>query len=177
MAGIIISTCLTTWGWIATAASARGVTTISLPVPSSEQALSAAQRYCPEGRPGSTQQLIELQEKLQRYFRAELVDWGDTVLDVSCATPFLARVWSIVRAIPRGQVRTYRWVAQQVGSPQGARAIGQAMANNPFPIVVPCHRVVGHDGRLTGFGGGLEMKERLLRMEGAWPWAPRLLDE
>jgi len=88
-------------------------------------------------------------------------------LDMQGATEFLARVWDVVRAIPRGQVRSYSSVAQQVGSPHGARAVGRAMDINPFPIVVPCHRVVGKHGQLTGFGGGLDMKSRLLALEGA----------
>jgi len=66
-----------------------------------------------------------------------------------------------------GQVRSYDWVARRAGSSRAARAVGQAMAANPFPVVVPCHRVVGKDGQLTGFAAGLDMKRRLLKMEGA----------
>jgi len=76
-------------------------------------------------------------------------------------------VWEVARAIPRGETRTYGQIARQVGSPRAARAVGQAMANNPWPVIVPCHRVLGSDGRLTGFGGGLEMKRRMLEMERA----------
>jgi methylated-DNA-[protein]-cysteine S-methyltransferase len=115
---------------------------------------------------GTSPHLAALQPKLERYFRGEDVSFQDEALDIQEASSFLAHVWDVVRAIPRGQVRSYGWVAQQVGSPHGARAVGLAMAINPFPIVVPCHRVVGKHGQLTGFGGGLEMKSRLLAMEG-----------
>ena len=93
------------------------------------------------------------------------MDFRDVLLDTRRATAFQLRVWDVVRGIPRGQVQSYAWVAAQAGSPQAARAVGQAMASNPFPIVVPCHRVVGQDGGLTGFGGGLNMKRDLLRLE------------
>jgi O-6-methylguanine DNA methyltransferase len=71
------------------------------------------------------------------------------------------------REIPYGQTRSYGWLAARAGKPQAARAVGQAMAANPWPIIVPCHRVVSSNGHLGGYGGGLGMKERLLRLEGA----------
>jgi len=109
--------------------------------------------------------LASLHRKLSSYFLGQRVEF-DEVLDPHGATDFQKRVWNIVRSIPYGQVRSYGWVAVQAGSPHAARAVGQVMANNPFPIIVPCHRVVGQAGALTGFGGGLEMKLRLLAMEG-----------
>lgn len=164
---VIISACQTAWGWVGMAVSTTGLLRIILPVGSREEALAAVQRDWPSAPEGVNPHLATLQPKLQRYFRGEGVGFQDEVLDLQGATAFLARVWDEVRAIPRGQVRSYSWVAQQVGSPRGARAVGLAMAINPFPIIVPCHRVVGKHGQLTGFGGGLEMKGRLLAMEGA----------
>jgi methylated-DNA-[protein]-cysteine S-methyltransferase len=107
-----------------------------------------------------------LSDKLRRYFDGEPVAF-DEPLDPGIGTAFQRRVWAATRAIPRGQTRTYGQLAREVGSPGAARAVGQAMAHNPWPVIVPCHRVVGHDGRLTGFGGGLAMKERMLAMEHA----------
>jgi methylated-DNA-[protein]-cysteine S-methyltransferase len=75
-------------------------------------------------------------------------------------------VLETVRSIPHGEVRSYGWVARQIGKPKAARAVGQALAANPMPLVVPCHRVIGSDGSLTGFTGGLKMKKRLLELEG-----------
>ncbi len=82
--------------------------------------------------------------------------------------PFCQAVWKACAQIPRGQVRTYGWVARSIGKPGAARAVGQALAKNPFAPAVPCHRVVGADGRLTGFSapGGVAAKRRLLQREG-----------
>ena len=83
--------------------------------------------------------------------------------------PFCQAVWKACAEIPRGQVRTYGWVARRIGRPKAARAVGQALGRNPFAPAVPCHRVVGADGRLTGFSapGGVAAKRRLLKKEGA----------
>ena len=82
--------------------------------------------------------------------------------------PFYQKVWRACATIPKGQVRTYGWVARRIGKPGAARAVGQALGKNPFAPVVPCHRVVGADGRLGGFSapGGVEAKRKLLRKEG-----------
>ncbi len=84
----------------------------------------------------------------------------------SMLDPFDARALAAARKIPYGQVRTYGWLAEAAGRPGAARAAGQAVARNPFPIIIPCHRVIAADGRLGGFGGGLEMKRKLLELEG-----------
>lgn len=81
------------------------------------------------------------------------------------ATAFQHRVWEALRAIPRGETRTYAQIAEAVGSPQAVRAVGAACGANPLAVVVPCHRVVGADGRLTGYRWGVERKQRLLAME------------
>jgi methylated-DNA-[protein]-cysteine S-methyltransferase len=82
-------------------------------------------------------------------------------------TPFQRRVWDAMRAIPPGETRTYRDLAAAAGNVKAVRAVGQASGRNPVGIVIPCHRVVGSDGTLTGYGGGLERKQWLLRHEGA----------
>ena len=91
----------------------------------------------------------------------------DVDLELSWVTPFRREVLLACAAIPRGQVATYAELARRVGSPNAARAVGNTMRTNPIPIVIPCHRIVGSDGTLTGFGGGLDVKARLLQMEGA----------
>lgn len=91
----------------------------------------------------------------------------DLDLDLSWVTPFRRRVLSECAAIPRGQVITYAELARRAGSPNGARAAGNVMRTNPIPIVIPCHRVIGSNGSLTGFGGGLDVKAQLLQLEGA----------
>ena len=80
-------------------------------------------------------------------------------------SPFQRRVYAVVRRIPRGQVRSYQWVAAQLGNPKAARAVGQALNRNPSPDLTPCHRVVRADGSLGGYAWGLAKKRRLLRQE------------
>ncbi len=82
-------------------------------------------------------------------------------------TPFQHRVWAELRTIPRGKTVTYGELAADLGMPGAARAVGSAVARNPISIVVPCHRVVGADGSLTGYAGGVERKRELLAIEGA----------
>ena len=84
-------------------------------------------------------------------------------------TAFQQRVLHLTSAIPAGALRTYGQLARDVGSPHASRAVGQALGRNPVPIVIPCHRVVGSNGRLTGYSGGrgIESKRWLLRLEGA----------
>ena len=103
--------------------------------------------------------------------RGERVDLSSIRLDLERVSPFEARVYAIARAIPPGQVLTYGEIAHQLGDKQLAREVGQAMGRNPWPIVVPCHRVVGAGGKLVGFSapGGVETKQRMLAIEGYLP--------
>ena len=84
-------------------------------------------------------------------------------------TEFQLRVWQALARIPHGSTSTYAEQARAIGSPDAVRAVGAANGRNPLPIVLPCHRVIGTDGALVGFGGGLPVKEFLLRLEGALP--------
>lgn len=94
------------------------------------------------------------------------------VLDkMSSYPPFYQKVWKACAEIPKGETRTYGWIAKRIGKPKAARAVGQALGKNPFAPTVPCHRVVGSTGKLTGFSapGGVAAKRKLLEKEGAWP--------
>jgi methylated-DNA-[protein]-cysteine S-methyltransferase len=106
-------------------------------------------------------------EMLKRYFKGERQTFNEIPVDLSVVTPFRRRILELVRAIPFGEVRTYGQIAGLAGAPGAARAIGGAMASNPLPVIIPCHRVVAGDGRLTGFTapGGIACKEYLLRLE------------
>ncbi len=81
-------------------------------------------------------------------------------------TPFRMSVWQKLRDVPYGQTASYKDIAIAVGNPQGARAVGQANNRNPIPIIIPCHRIIGSNGDLVGYGGGLDMKKKLLGLEG-----------
>jgi methylated-DNA-[protein]-cysteine S-methyltransferase len=80
-------------------------------------------------------------------------------------TPFQMSVWSVLREIPYGRVVSYQWVADRIGKPRAVRAVGAANGHNPISIIIPCHRVIGKDGCLTGYGGGLDVKQKLIRLE------------
>lgn len=101
---------------------------------------------------------------LRRYLDGQRCDL-DAFLSPD-GTPFQQAVWQTTRGIPYGEVRSYSWVANQIGNPKGVRAVAQALAANPLLLFVPCHRVVRNNGELGGFGCGLEIKLRLLALEG-----------
>jgi methylated-DNA-[protein]-cysteine S-methyltransferase len=102
-------------------------------------------------------------EQLAAYFEGTLREF-DLRLALS-GSPFFTRVWEEVRAVPFGETRTYGQVAAQLGRPAATRAVGAANGRNPLPIIVPCHRLIGANGSLTGYGGGLERKRWLLDHE------------
>jgi methylated-DNA-[protein]-cysteine S-methyltransferase len=102
-------------------------------------------------------------EQLEAYFRGELHAF-DLRLEFE-GTPFQRRVWEALRSIPYGETRTYGEIAMQIGSPTAFRAVGLANGHNPIAVIVPCHRVIGANGSLTGFGGGLDRKRTLLELE------------
>jgi O-6-methylguanine DNA methyltransferase len=153
----------TALGWIGVAFTGRGLRFLALPRVTEEAAESAVLDACPNAlrtdRPPG-----ELEDRLRRYALGEAVEFPDAV-DLAGTSGFSQRVWEITRSIRRGETRSYLWLAEQAGSPRGARAAGRAMATNPVPIVIPCHRVVGSNGSLHGFGGGLELKARMLALE------------
>jgi len=105
-------------------------------------------------------QLLEYFEGRRRRFELPLAPQG---------TPFQLSVWHALATIPWGVTWSYGALAQNIGNPAAVRAVGAANGRNPLPIVLPCHRVIGSDGDLTGFGGGLAIKSALLRLEGALP--------
>lgn len=102
---------------------------------------------------------------LRRYFAGDVRALDSLTVDTG-GTPFQARVWRELRRIPAGSTITYQELARRIGAPAAVRAVGAANGANPIPIVVPCHRVIGANGKLVGYGGGMHIKEWLLRHEG-----------
>ncbi|MGH6919728.1 MAG: methylated-DNA--[protein]-cysteine S-methyltransferase [Geminicoccaceae bacterium] len=103
---------------------------------------------------------------LKSYFDGDMAAFGGIAV-AARGTAFQERVWGALRTIPAGRTASYADIAQRIGQPSATRAVGLANGQNPVPIVIPCHRIIGRDGSLTGFGGGLERKAWLLRHEGA----------
>lgn len=113
------------------------------------------------------QNLAMALQQLSSYLEGKLRQF-DLPICWSVMTEFQQKALRHVFAIPYGQLRTYNDIAHAVGNPKTIRAVGRANATNPIPLIVPCHRVIGSNGKLTGFAGGLEMKAKLLQMEGSW---------
>lgn len=105
----------------------------------------------------------EVTRQLQAYFCGELREF-DVPLALE-GTDFQRRVWNVLRGIPYGETISYLQLAERIGNPKAVRAVGLANRSNPIPIIVPCHRVIGSDGSLTGFGGGISTKKKLLELE------------
>ncbi|MFW6174275.1 MAG: methylated-DNA--[protein]-cysteine S-methyltransferase [Chloroflexota bacterium] len=154
-------------GWIGVVASPRGVLRMTLPEPSPRVAEDVIRQDAHDAAhaPGV---FVDLRARIESYFKGEHADLSDIPIDLQgSGSSFFVRARMACRLIPSGETRTYAWLASAAGSPRASRAAGQAMARNPLPLLVPCHRVIGSDGGLHGFGGsvGLSMKDRLLRIE------------
>ncbi len=151
-------------GWIGAAAREGQLVRVTLPRPTREE----ARRECSvaDSFEHPARILLDLAEDLRRYFQGRPVDFTGYRVDLRGHPPFRRRVLLAARLIPYGQVRSYGWLAGMAGKPKASRAVGQAMAHNPLPLVIPCHRVVRSDRALGGFGGGRSMKRDLLELEG-----------
>jgi len=151
----------TAYGWMGLAGSQAGISRLILPQPSANDVLTllgVTKEHLDEDAFG------DLPQRLQRYLDGESAEFPDK-LDFHGATEFRIKVWRATQAIPSGQSKSYGWIADRIGRPNAARAVGQALGANPIPIIIPCHRVIAGDGGLGGVGGGIQMKKTLLRIE------------
>lgn len=143
--------------------SDRGIREIRLSPMPEEELVAAVERRL--RAPLSPERLPDrLRSAIERALAGE--DPGEVALDLEGVTPFERCVLDTIAAIPRGQVRSYRWVAEAVGKPKAVRAVGNVMARNPIPLILPCHRVVPDAGGVGNYGGGPSMKRHLLEAEG-----------
>jgi methylated-DNA-[protein]-cysteine S-methyltransferase len=158
-----IGTCGVAW-------SEAGIVGVQLPEPRDTATRARMLRRYPGAReetpPVSVRRAIE---DMTRLLRGERPDLLDVVLDLDGVPEFHRRVYEVARGIPAGGTLSYGQIARRLGDPGSARAVGQALGENPFPIVVPCHRVLAADGRMGGFSapGGVTTKVRMLAIEGA----------
>jgi methylated-DNA-[protein]-cysteine S-methyltransferase len=159
---VLFDTCR---GWMGAVGSPEGLKQIILPQKSREQVLSKL---------NGDYNLVEgadvfgdLPQRLQRYLSGEPADFPDR-LDLEGTTVFRQKVWRAAQAIPYGETRSYAWISGKLGyDGRAARAVGQALGENPLPVIIPCHRVINAGGGLGGFSEGLEIKRYLLRLESA----------
>ncbi|MFB0558986.1 MAG: methylated-DNA--[protein]-cysteine S-methyltransferase [Dehalococcoidales bacterium] len=153
----------TSMGWIGVLGSAKGLLRTTLPRHSAQEAhrLLGDSVSCATWSPSL---FGDLMERLRAYFGGLKTAFPDR-LDLSGATSFQREVWGITRLIPYGETRSYTWVAEQIKRPGVVRAVGQALARNPLPVIVPCHRILNINGKLGGYTGGVEIKRQLLSLE------------
>ena len=151
-------------GWIALLGSDLGLRRVSLQ-PSPQDALAGLgeEANVAEDNP---EEFGNVLSALTDYFAGDMSALQRINVDLSVSSPFFSAAWDACRSIPPGETRSYQWLAEAAGNPKASRAAGQAMARNPVPLVIPCHRVVGSNGSLHGYGGGgVGVKARLLELE------------
>jgi methylated-DNA-[protein]-cysteine S-methyltransferase len=156
----------TKWGWFGLLANEKGLLRACLPMDSKVavenilldgigRALSDRKRFC------------DIENAVSAYYEGHEVDFSGVEVDLEAFTPFQQKVLRALREVKQGKTVTYGYLAELAGSPKAARAIGGCMARNPIPLIIPCHRVMGADGSLTGFSGfgGTQTKRLMLRLE------------
>lgn len=154
------------WGWIGLVASERGLRLLTLPQPDEGAARADVKQHYPDAAEAPDDPLLRAAaDQVAAYLAGERREF-DVALDLRGHTAFALSVWAIAGRIGYGETRTYGWIAHQLGGRGGIyQAVGAALGSNPVPLIVPCHRVIGADGSLHGYAGGLEMKRRLLALE------------
>lgn len=166
MERILYSILKTKFGYMGITANDYGLVGIILPQKDKEKALYLIKEKIYKNN-------LILDEVYFKEIKCLLIDYFagkkvvfDYPLDLRFATNFEKKVFDVTCKIPYGEVRSYQFIAQEVGSPKGFRAVGQALKKNPLPIIIPCHRVIQSNGKLGGFLCGIEFKKKLLRIEG-----------
>ena len=144
-------------GWIDIIAEENRISRVSFtePAPSSEPT-----------SPPTLPVLARTIKLLDTYFAGDAINFAEIPVQITSGTEFQQQVWKAIQQIPHGEVQSYQWIADQIGKPKSARAIGNAVGANPVSILIPCHRVIRSNGALGGYGGGLERKRQLLTLEG-----------
>lgn len=132
------------------------------------EALTRLDFNTPSQAEEATPLLLEARRQLQEYFAGERKAFALPL--APAGTVFQKKVWAALREIPWGETRSYGDIARAIGKPTASRAVGMANGRNPLPVFIPCHRVIGTNGSITGYSGGLEKKRFLLRLEGISQW-------
>lgn len=151
-------------GYIGLVSSSKGLHMLILPKKCEEEVKAELELHYTEELIRDEKTLAPIRKKVTDYLNGKMVKFQEN-LDIIGATPFEMKVWDVVFGIPYGEVRSYDWVAKQIGQPKKGRAVGQALKHNRLPIVIPCHRVINKSGDLGGYAGGVELKRALLKVE------------
>ena len=161
----------TSLGWVGLSGNGKALSRFVLPEKDKQSILAQLTATIPPGSQfiPADDQFSMLVEKIKDYFNGKLVHFKNQTVDLSGYTFFQRKVLLKTREIAYGTTRTYRWLAKQTGYPRAYRAVGGVMRINPLPLIIPCHRVIGSQGKLTGFSatGGLSLKQKMLVIEGA----------
>ncbi|HLD36750.1 MAG TPA: methylated-DNA--[protein]-cysteine S-methyltransferase [Planctomycetota bacterium] len=165
----------TPFGWCGIVFDADIIREIILPAPDKRKILERLRHHgskTPNAKFRPGHHVTEVLNNLKRYFNGEKVDFNTPARYITTliwSSKFERSVYKTLMAIPYGRVQSYQWVAQKAGRPKASRAVGNALAKNPLPIIIPCHRVIKSDGSLGGFSaiGGTTLKEKLLKLEKA----------
>jgi len=159
-----IGTCAVAW-------SSRGIAGLQLPEPSPAETHARVRRRWPraveaESVPAGVQRAVD---RVRALLSGDAVDLADIPLDLEAVPAFHRQVYEVARTIPPGRTMTYGEIARRLGAPHESREVGRALGKNPVAIIVPCHRVLGADGKMGGFSanGGVSTKRRMLEIEGA----------
>ncbi|HEX8837949.1 MAG TPA: methylated-DNA--[protein]-cysteine S-methyltransferase [Candidatus Acidoferrum sp.] len=165
-----LGTCGIAWRETGDSGSQAFVTAVQLPEATPQSTESRIARKAGSSQRGvPPREIAEVIEKIRKHLQGDVQDFRNVAVDLAGATPFFRDVYEVTRQIPPGQTRTYGEIAKAAGQPGAAQEVGQAMAKNPVPIIVPCHRVAAAGGKLGGFSapGGPATKGKLLALEGA----------
>jgi methylated-DNA-[protein]-cysteine S-methyltransferase len=164
LAAIVTETAM---GWAGVALGRGGIRYATLFHRTEDAALGELRAF--GARPGAHPSSTTVSRLLVAYAAGEPAPIEEYPVELTTGSELHRKTWLALRDIPRGETRSYGWLARHVGEPDAPRAIGAAVGANPIPLWLPCHRVVASDGSLHGFGGGLAMKSDLLELEGALP--------
>lgn len=165
-----LGACGIAWRQAANSNSQAAVTHIQLPEATPQATASRiARKASSHQRSTPPPEIAAIIEKIRKHLQGEVQDFRSVALDLENVEPFFRQIYEATREIPPGQTRTYGEIAKAVGQPTAAQDVGQAMAKNPVPIIIPCHRVSAAGGKLGGFSapGGPATKAKLLALEGA----------
>lgn len=153
-------------GWIGIVATEQGISSLTLPQKESRMVIRQLKKQIP----AKTRILFdayyfgELINNFKQYFRGKEVNF-DFPVDLSYGNAFEKKVWEITRSVSYGQIRTYRWIAKELGYPEAIKPVSNALRNNPLPIIIPCHRIVEGNYDQEGYYGGYNWKKRLIKIE------------